>query len=762
MTPSTQWNDAEETLSFGKTVRDFLDKKIDAERFMAFRLQHGVYGQRQDHVHMVRVKIPGGRLLAKQLATFSHILSEYCATSHASITTRQDIQFHFIKLEHTPKVLELINDSGLTTREACGNTVRNITSCSLSGICPKQYTDITPYAEATAQHFLRHPLTQHLPRKFKISFSACPSDCAMGLMHDAGVIASEKNGRFGFKLLAGGGLGHKPRPAIIIAEHLDIDQLIPAIEALIILHNRYSDRKRRAKARIKFLIEKFGIENFREKFNTELSRTLLALNSLPPVTTPWRIPDAPEYSFQDGAPRTVMPQKQDALSVIPIRLTLGQISAEQLTGLHQLMQQHDLTELRTSSDQNLLLVDVPTSKTSALITQLSTLSLHVPSPGDNIVACPGTSTCRLGITASRTAAHALANPANLRVRISGCHNSCGQHHVGDIGLHGEGKRVQGKLIPSYVIHLGGQGTNNGQIAFKAATLPARRVKEAVARISHAFLQTSLPKESFATWAKDKTPAYFESLLADLTNIAPEDVKELARDLGKTERFSVLQLGGGECAGAAQDHIASNFSEALHEYNYCAAFFLQNKINDALECARQSVLLTASSILFLAGAKTDFNLGEVLSAFNKILSHHEELHGQLSALCLSIERIDKTSDTRTVKALLHDLEQWFKAAALACQDMDAQLNLSISEEKNPATQNAESDIELDLSNYECPLHYVKARNELRKLAAGQQVRLILEDQEASRQVSLSLKKEGHTILGSEPAGNHVALRVKRKP
>ncbi len=760
MTPNTQWNDTEETLSFGKTVRDFLDKKIDAERFMAFRLQHGVYGQRQDNVHMVRVKVPGGRLSAEQLATFGRILSKYCATTHASITTRQDIQFHFIKLEHTPKVLELLNESGLTTREACGNTVRNITVCSLSGICPQQYTDISPYAEATAQHFLRHPLTQHLPRKFKISFSACPNDCAMGLMHDVGVVASEKKGNFGFKLLAGGGLGHKPRQAIVIAEHLEVNQLIPAIEALITLHNRHSDRKRRAKARIKFLIEKFGVENFRIKFNKELSRTFLALNNLHPITTPWHKPDTLEHSFQDGAPRAIMAQKQEGLSVVPIQLTLGQINAEQLAGLHQLMQEYKLTELRTSSDQNLMLVDVPTSKTNAIIKRLGILSLHTPSPGDNIVACPGTSTCRLGITASRTAAHTLTNPANLRIRISGCHNSCGQHHVGDIGLHGEGKRVQGKLIPSYVIHLGGRGTNNGQIALKAATLPARHVKEAVARISHAFLQTS-PAASFATWAKNKTPAYFETLLADLINIAPENIKELARDLGKTERFSVLQLGGGECAGAAQDYVASNFSEALHEYNYCTAFFLQNKINDALECARQSILLTASSILFLAGAKTDQTLQTVLSAFNKVLSHHDKLNTQLAALCLSIEDIEKTSNTRNFKGLLSGLQQWFNAAALACQDMDAQLNLSISEEKTPTAQNTESNIEFDLSSYECPLHYVKARNELRKLPAGQRVKLILEDQEAARQVSLSLKKEGHAILGSEPAGNHIALMVERK-
>ena len=760
MTSKYLWNNSDEVSTFEHTVSKFMNNEVDAERFMAFRLQHGIYGQRQDGVHMVRVKIPGGKLYAEQLPALSRILSEYSDASHASITTRQDIQFHFIKLANTPAVLKTLDDANLTSREACGNTVRNITACTLSGVCPKQYTDITPYAEAVAQHFLRHPLTQHLPRKFKMSFSACPDDCAMGLMHDVGVVATKQNDAFGFKLLAAGGLGHKPKPATVVCDFLSTEELIPAIEALITLHNRHSDRKRRAKARIKFLIEKFGVDNFIEKFNDEFQRTKLAVIDNKTQKTSWTDQKNSQIVFSDGIPRTITTQQQTGFNIIPLHLSLGQISADQLSGLHNIMQTFGLNELRTTSDQNLVLINVKEEDTPKVCDQLKRINLNTPKPGDSIIACPGTSTCRLGITSSRTIASELSNHADLRIRVSGCHNSCGQHHVADIGLHGEGKRIQGKLIPSYVLHLGGQGTTGGNIARKGPTVPTLRAKEAVERITKCFIEEK-NEDNFHTWVQNKADEYFDDMLADLTHIEADVITDLAKDVGEEKSFRVLQLGGGECAGAAQDHVASNFSEALHERNYCSAFFLQHKHSEALECAKQTLMLTASSVLFLAGAKAKETLAETINAFGKILSHQPELITALRELDTQITSLEQQMNADAFQHMTNALDQWLTDSALACQAMDEQLNLATPEMQNEQNDNEEDIIELDLSTYECPLHYVKARNELRKMASKQKVKLILEDDEARRQVATSLKKEGHDILEHEPAGEFVALYVQRK-
>ena len=761
MTSNYLWNSPEEVDTFEQTVQKFLAQKIDAERFMAFRLQHGVYGQRQEGVHMVRVKIPGGRLYAHQLPAIADILSTYSEIDYASLSTRQDIQFHFVKLENTPQVLKTLDQVNLTSREACGNTVRNITACTLSGVCPQQHTDITPYAEAVAQHFLRHPLTQHLPRKFKMSFSACPTDCAMGLMHDIGVVATQKNGLNGFQLLAAGGLGHKPRHAICLADFLNVDELIPAIEAVITLHNRYSDRKRRAKARIKFLIDKFGEDSFKQKFHDELARTKHALSTLPRIQSSWTGQKTNDMPLSDGAPRNITEQLQNGYFSIPLELPLGQLSASQITGLHRIMTQHNLKELRTTSDQNLVIINVAAKNLNTLIEELNNIELHTPRPGNNIIACPGTSTCRLGITASRTIAAELDNPAALRIRVSGCHNSCGQHHVADIGLHGEGKRIQGKLIPSYTLHLGGQGTAHGQIAKKGPTVPTQRAQAAVNRLSEAYLKNGSSK-SFMHWVNNAPPEYFDDLLHDLTSIDTEQVKELSRDVGESENFRVLQLGGGECAGAAQDHVASNFSEAIHERNYCSAFFLQHKHAEALECAKQAVLLTGSSVLFLAGAKASHTLEDLIHAYGKVLAHQTELIDVLKNIDSQLTKLSEHFTPDLFKQMTQDLDQWIHITGLACQEMDEQLDLSTPGLNSDNQENdEESIIELDLSSYECPLHYVKARNELRKLPSEQLVRLILEDQEALRQVASSLKKEGHGILEDEPAGEFIALMVKRK-
>jgi sulfite reductase (ferredoxin) len=331
----------EELDRFEENVQAFLRNEIDAERFQSIRLQQGVYGQRQDGVNMVRVKIPGGHMTPAQLESIADVLEAHAQHDVVHITTRQDIQVHYVPLEKTPLALKDLARAGLTTREACNNTVRNISCCPLAGVCPSERVDIREHQQHAVRYFLRHPLTQHLPRKFKISFSACEADCAQGMIHDLAVIAVKKDGEFGFKILAGGGLGHKPRHAITVEEFIPESDLIPCMEAVIALHNRYSDRKRRAKARIKFLVDRFGPEGFVEKYREELVRTRAAIDGHT-VKAEWQDGRPSRDHNNPGAPRRVTPQKQKGLNIFPVGVPIGDIDAAQLRGIVALMYREKL------------------------------------------------------------------------------------------------------------------------------------------------------------------------------------------------------------------------------------------------------------------------------------------------------------------------------------------------------------------------------------------------------------------------------------
>jgi sulfite reductase (NADPH) hemoprotein beta-component len=299
----------EEINAFDQALEDYRGLRMDADRFTASRLQMGIYGQRQEGVNMVRIKLPGGRLNSAQLNVIADMLERYARHDVVHITTRQDIQMHYVPLEDTPAVLRHLATAGLTTREACGNTIRNVTACPLSGICPRQHVDVTKHLDGAVEHFLRNPLTQQMPRKFKISFSACESDCAQGMMHDMGIVAVRNGDHFGFKVLAGGGLGHKPHEAIVVEEFIEEKDLLLVMEAVISLHNRYSDRTKRAKSRIKFLVDKFGPEGFVEKYREEFARTKDALAAQDYPKGEWS-PGLDSEVPGMGAPRHVFAQKQ--------------------------------------------------------------------------------------------------------------------------------------------------------------------------------------------------------------------------------------------------------------------------------------------------------------------------------------------------------------------------------------------------------------------------------------------------------------------
>ncbi len=675
------WIEATELTQYRQAVQDVLAGELDEARFQALRLQQGVYGQRQEGVNMIRVKLPGGVLSPSQLGTVADVLDNYSELDIASVTTRQDIQLHSIALSDTPDALEKLAEQGLTSREACGNTVRNITACPLAGVCPCEHSDVQPVVDAVAQRFLRHPLTQHLPRKFKMSFSGCEADCAQGLFHDLAVIAVKRDGKFGYKVLAAGGLGHKPRPAITLEEFVEESDLLPVIEAVLALHHRYSDRKRRARARMKFLLERLGETEFVEKYREELERTkqVYASDALPEAN--WVTADESVKSkiSATGAPRDALQQRQDGLYVYPVSLPLGDLGVTQMQGLAALAEQHDNVEMRVTQDQNLMLLNIPQEGLQAVKDGLHLLELNAPAAGDDVVACPGTWTCRLGITASRLVCSELSGgESDLRIRVSGCHNGCAQPYVGDIGMHGEGRRINGKLIPHYRLHFGGDGRNEGEIAVRGPEVPVRMAPAAVKRVSREYESTRQAEESFRIWAQRQEEGYFAKLLQDLTVISGPDSDWLSKDFGETEDFRVLALGGGECMGAKHDVVSANFSEAAHEREYRRVFQLAKKEDQALDCSEAIARLVAQALLHAGGENVlPDDLTELAGKITKQTNAEQDIAESLSVFIEEMKVLRADFDDTRFEKLANAQDLWTVLVARACESVDIQLDVQAS-------------------------------------------------------------------------------------
>ncbi len=679
--------DASEIAHYEEALARYLDLELDAERFTALRLQQGVYGQRQEGVNMVRIKLPGGRLNPARLAAIAEVAEEHVPQQVAHVTTRQDIQLHHVPLAETGAVLRRLASDGVTTREACGNTIRNITACPLAGVCPREHTDVTQHLDGAVAHFLRNPLNQQMPRKFKVSFSGCEADCAQGLIHDLGLVATRHGERTGFTVLAGGGLGHKPHEAITVAEFIEEQDLLPAMEAVLTLHNKYSDRTKRAKSRIKFLVDRFGEAGFIERFNEEFARTRAALAGKPAPQAEWR-QAARGPVPGPGAPRVFFAQRQAGLHVVPVAAPLGQLTAAQLAGLAALLGEFGLDDVRTTQDQNLIVLDVPAARISALTARMAELGLNTPQAGDNVVACPGASTCRLGITTSMHVAPKLSGGRHdLRIRVSGCHNGCAQPESGDVGLYGEGKRQHGKLIPHYQMYFGGDGTSAcGSIALKGPSIPAARIEQAIVRVQKSYDEERVEGERFFGWAQRQGAERFQSLLADLTQVSRFELAKLARDHGDAADFRVVSLGGGECASATDIAIGRAFFDAAHERAYREAFVFQRKLEDAAACAEAQLKLVGEGLAgFLGGGKAN-ELADIAAVLQG-LTFAETLGQRLGGIAAALAGLAEAVEAEA-KQVFAEIDRWIVDAAALCLARDPQLDLRGALPAVPAVRKTE--------------------------------------------------------------------------
>ncbi|MFN3476255.1 MAG: nitrite/sulfite reductase [Candidatus Methylomirabilales bacterium] len=575
--------DEEELDTFDEFVQRFFQGEISPEEFRRFRLQQGIYGQRQEGEQMVRVKIPWGGLTAEQLELLASLAQE-TPRGVGHVTTRQNLQFHFVKLDRVPELLRRLAGGGLTTREACGNTIRNVVACHKAGVCPSEAFDVTPYAEATARYFLRNPMNQNLPRKFKISFSGCREDCGLPVLQDIGVVATlrregDRTIR-GFQIYLGGGLGPHPKPARLLEEFTPEDELLVTLAAVVRIFDRYGDRENRNRARMKFVMERLGFEPFQKLVLQERAQLKMTMagkfpkievrEERPPVSpglapaggSPFGVLAEGSEAYRRWLSTNVLPQKQEGYALVHVRLTLGDITATQLKALAFVAREFGDGSVRTTNQQNFILRWVPLPRLPQLYRILLGAGLAHPSAERlaDITACPGADTCQLGITSSRGLALAigalfdnglkeLADEAGIRIKISGCPNACGQHHIANIGFFGGAKKFGEHQVPTYQMLLGGNlgkidGSPYGRPFLK---VPAKNIPAVVERLLLLYKEERAEGESF----NDFVERYgFEKLREALQGFGElptfEEAPESYRDWGAEGGFTI-QTGPGECA-----------------------------------------------------------------------------------------------------------------------------------------------------------------------------------------------------------------------
>ncbi len=560
----------------------FLDGQIEENEFIKFRLKQGVYGQRQADVQMIRVKLPFGGVTPEQLEAFADVVEKYAPLNKGHVTTRQNIQIHHIPLPEVEQAIRELGDTGLSSREGCGNTVRNVTGDPWAGVAEDELFDMTPYAGAYIRYFVRHPTTQAMPRKVKTAFDGSPADRAICAIHDIAYRARVKqiDGREvrGAEMLVGGGTSIMPRKAATLYEFVELDngEYLRIAEAVFRIFDRQEWlRANRARARIKVFVDKYGIDELRNQVEEELKGDWAAerdfepqlfvideRESAPAARASQGSPNGDLHEFDEFRARNVAPQRQDGYVTVEARITRGDLTPEQFRGLADITRRYTGGYARTTVQQNLLLRWVREESVYEVWRALSELGLAAAGPREvsDVVSCPGTDSCKLGITSSmglnqavqeRIETMDVSDPSSRRIHIkmSGCPNGCSQHHVADIGLYGASIKVGEHQIPAYIVHLG--GSYEGDVEFGQrlkVRLPAKRVPDAIERWIRHYESSRTEGESFRSFAERVGTGEFEGLVKDLSMPVEFGLETMNQfiDWNRSVPFEV-QRGEGECA-----------------------------------------------------------------------------------------------------------------------------------------------------------------------------------------------------------------------
>ena len=624
--------------------------KLGDKIFAETRLRRGAYGQRYDNGKrddgtgpkplefphdltkgpdtlwdapgMVRIKIPFGKLSVAQLEVLAECAEEY-SDRILHVTTRQDIQLHFVHIEDTPDMFRRLAAVGITTREACGNSVRNVTACEFSGVCSTQAFDVTPYANALTYYLLGHPDVQDFGRKFKIAFSGCEGEpCGLVTFHDLGCVAQIKDGKRGFRVVVGGGLGAVPVQAKVLSEFCPEEELLPLSQAVCRVFARLGEKDSRAKARIKFLVKKLGLEEFIRLVEEEKAslrpdeRWTSFLNDLhstdeKPIRPAGPLPSDGSSDFNKWTEFNLRPQVQDGFYSAVVKMPLGDFTSVQARELAAMSREFCGDSMRCTVEQNLVFRWLSGADAVAFHKRLSALNLAEAGAGTitDITSCPGTDTCKLGISASRgltgelrkrlTLVEDTLDPAvrKLRIKASGCFNSCGQHHVSDIGFTGVSRSIGGRRVAHFNVVLGGQWTENGKsYGLVVAAIPSRNIPKAVEMITSHYLAKRDGDESFQAFVARVGKKDFRTLLAPIQKPPSyEEDPSYYSDWGDPREYTIGDIGIGECAGELVPFAEFGLQAAEQELHE-AQDALENNQSEAAATGAFNAMVTAAKAL----------------------------------------------------------------------------------------------------------------------------------------------------------------------
>ena len=652
-------------IELANKIELFHNGKLDEEKFRSLRLARGVYGQRQQGVQMIRIKLPYGKVMSNQLRRISEVSDEY-SRGRLHITTRQDIQIHYVDLNRTPELWAELERDDVTLREACGNVVRNVTASETAGIDVNEPFDVSPYADALYKFFLRNPICQEMGRKFKVSFSSTDEDTGLSYLHDLGFIAKIENGVRGFKVMAAGGLGSQPRHAEVLYEFLPSDKIIPVMEGVLRVFDRYGERKSRAKARMKFLLKDIGLEAFKNLIEEEQNAIELKTVAIDADAYVASVPvsvEIPKVEINDKAAfnlwqsTNLIPQKQDGFVAIGIKVLLGDFYTDKARLLADLVDKYAAGEIRLTLRQNIVIPFVKAELVPFFYQELEKLGFVEAgyNKAVDITACPGTDTCNLGIASSTGISVELEKvikaeyPQYLKnedliIKISGCMNACGQHNMANIGFQGMTVRTPDKLVaPALQVLLGGGnlGNGNGAFADKVVKVPSKRAPEALRRVLDDFEANANGKQ-FVEYYKEKGEKYFYELLNDL-----QDVSNLTQDdfidWGEEDKY-VKEIGIGECAGVVIDLIATLFLESDEKIDNAQEAFDNKVYSGAIYYAYQSMVNSAKATLLAENKKTNTH-ASIISQFDEffVATGDIELGGSFADIIYQIKVFSPTED-----------------------------------------------------------------------------------------------------------------------
>jgi sulfite reductase (ferredoxin) len=706
-------------------------EKVDDKLFAETRLRRGVYGQRYDNGHrhdgvapqqipypsgertkgpetlwdapgMQRIKIPFGGLSADQLDVLADLAEEY-SDGIAHVTTRQDVQLHFIHIDDTPSLMRRLAAAGITTREACGNSVRNVTACPLSGVCHDETFDVTPYAKAITKFLLGHPDTQDFGRKFKIAFSGCEQHaCGLTNMHDLGFIARTRvvdgETQRGFEVYVGGGLGTVPHQAKLFDEFVREEEILPLAQAMARVFARLGEKRNRARARIKFLVKNLGIEEFRRLVLEE--RTVLPHDDawaayVPEVAAHQETPvrsghalngAASPPGFEEWSRTNVYRQRQEGYAVATVTCPLGDLTAWQMRRLADIARTYCGDNIRTTVDQNIVLRWVSESDLPSVYRELDAVELAAPGAGTivDVTACPGTDTCKLGIASSRGLAGELSRRLaaksheldeairGFHIKVSGCFNSCGQHHLADLGFYGVSRKVGGTTVPHFQVMLGGQWTENaGAYGLPIGAVPSKRVPEFLTAMTDKYLREREKSENFQEFIRRIGKVDLKNVLDQFTKVPPyQEDRTLYSDWRDPREFTISDLGTGECAGEVVSQIDFDLQAAEREAFEAQVLLDAGKAQEADETAYRAMLRAAYGLVRTLYYDLPDNPDAIVDEFRKRfhdtqLFHDKYAGGKFASYLL--HRHDDTGRQYSEEGARHLVEEanLFIEAAYAC-------------------------------------------------------------------------------------------------